>query len=281
MKFLETLDDVSSSYDLILCDVWGVLHNGVKAFHAAGQALTRARAKGISVILVSNAPRPGYEVEKQLADLQVLDTAWDQIVTSGDLTRASIEERKSQNVYHLGPVRDAGLFSNCTSSLEQADYVVCTGLFDDDKDTVSDYANALNVMLARNLLMICANPDLIVERGQQLIPCAGAIAQAYENIGGSVLYAGKPHRPIYQQAVKQANSIRKTPVLQNRILAIGDAIRTDIAGARQFEIDSLFVARGIHGHELGLSTGKLNKNVFQKWVEQQAFKPTLTIEMLI
>ena len=197
---VEGLSAFSGDYDLILCDVWGVLHNGVAAFPAACEALTKARAGGATVVLVSNAPRPNRFIMGMLDGLGVPRSAYDAIVTSGDVTRDMLEARPGARIHHLGPPRDVGTFDGLDltlASLEEADLVVCTGLLNDDVETPDDYADALAAMKARELPFICANPDLVVERGDKLIFCAGAIAQAYEQIGGKAYWCGKPYRPIY------------------------------------------------------------------------------------
>ncbi|MCC2654400.1 MAG: family hydrolase, partial [Microvirga sp.] len=192
---VEGLQPLADRYDLILCDVWGVLHNGVKAYEAASDALTRFRAKGGRVVLVSNAPRPGASVGTQLDGFQVPRSAYDAIVTSGDLTRLAIEERIDRIVHHIGPPRDMPIYKGLDvrfGSIAEADYVVCSGFDNDEEETVEDYRPQLEAMRQRNLLMVCANPDLVVERGHMILPCAGTIALAYEEMGGEVFYAGKP-----------------------------------------------------------------------------------------
>jgi HAD superfamily hydrolase (TIGR01459 family) len=236
-------------YDVALSDVWGVLHNGVAAFPAAGEALKRFRAGGGTVVLVSNSPRPGEPVKHQLDRLGVIREAYDAIVTSGDVTRRVITERSGEAIYHIGPERDRSIFDGLNlrfAPLESADYVVCSGLFDDTVETADDYRPLLERMRARNLFMVCANPDVVVERGNQLVYCAGAIADLYAALGGQVLYAGKPHRPIYEAAES-----RKTPISLNRVIALGDSVRTDLTGAAALGIDCVFVTAGIHAEELG------------------------------
>ncbi len=243
---IDGLQPLADRYDLIFCDVWGVLHNGVKAYEAAGDALTRFRAKGGRVVLVSNAPRPGASVGTQLDGFGVPRTAYDAIVTSGDLTRLAIEERIEKVVHHIGPPRDMPIYGGLDTrfgSIEEADYVVCSGFDDDENETVQNYRARLEAMLRRDLLMVCANPDLIVERGHMILPCAGAIALAYEEMGGKVFYAGKPHGPVYDKALALASGLNGRPIPKERVLAVGDAIRTDIAGAAGFGVDSLLVAR--------------------------------------
>ena len=283
-RFVTGLEELAPRYDVILCDVWGVLHDGVTAAPAAGEALTRFRAEGGRVVLISNAPRPGPSVVRQLDRLRVPRTAFDDIVTSGDLTRTAVAERRDLVVHHLGPERDKAIFTGLDvrfGTLDDADYVVCTGLLDDDADTVDDYHATLGRMAQRELLMICANPDLVVERGHVLIPCAGALAQVYEELGGPVFYAGKPHGPVYEAALARAARIVGQPASRARVLGIGDAIRTDIAGASRAGIASLFVARGIHTEELGLREGALVSANVQDWLDRQEARPQAVIERLV
>ncbi|MBB3019055.1 HAD superfamily hydrolase (TIGR01459 family) [Microvirga lupini] len=280
---IEGLQSLAGNYDLILCDVWGVLHNGVKAYEAASDALTRFRAKGGQVVLVSNAPRPGASVGTQLDGFQVPRTAYDSIVTSGDLTRFAIQERIDRIVHHIGPPRDMPIYNGIDvrfGSIDEADYVVCSGFDNDEEETVEDYRSQLEAMRRRNLLMVCANPDLVVERGHMILPCAGTIALAYEEMGGEVFYAGKPHRPVYERALTVASDLVGHSIPKERVLAVGDAIRTDIAGAVGFGIDALMIARGIHAEELGLHKGDLVSDHVQDWVDRQPVQPTAFTEVL-
>jgi len=245
---------LAPDYDVVLSDVWGVLHNGVAAFPESGDALARFRAGGGTVILITNAPRPAEYVAHLLDKFGVPREAYDGIATSGDVTRSVVAERRGQRVFHLGPERDIGIFEGLDltlSPLETADYVVCSGLFDDEIETPDDYRAMLADMRARGLFMVCANPDVVVERGHRLVYCAGALADAYREIGGEVLYAGKPHEPIYAAALAAAVRTRGADVPRERVLAIGDSVRTDLAGAKAFGIDSVFVTAGIHAEELG------------------------------
>jgi HAD superfamily hydrolase (TIGR01459 family) len=180
--------------------------------------------------------------------------AYDGIVSSGGVTRSLVLERKDQSIFHIGPERDLPIFQGLglrIAPVESADYVVCSGLFDDTTETPQNYQDLLGKMRARNLLMICANPDVVVERGHELVYCAGAIADLYAAAGGEVVYAGKPYRPIYQQAIEAAQSARGRAVDRQRVLAIGDSVRTDLKGAADFGIDCLFVTAGIHAEEIG------------------------------
>jgi HAD superfamily hydrolase (TIGR01459 family) len=245
---------LAPGYDVVLCDVWGVVHNGVAAFAEAGSALTRFREQGGTVILITNAPRPAAFVRKLLDRLTVPHAAYDAIVTSGDVTHAIIAARAGARIFHIGPPRDIPIFDGLDAPLvplDRADYVVCSGLFDDTIETPQDYAALIEQLSARRLPMVCANPDVVVERGDKLVYCAGAIADLYAAAGGEVIYAGKPHRPIYQQALGIAESLRGGASARKRVLAIGDSVRTDLEGAAAFGIDCLFVTGGIHAGELG------------------------------
>ena len=245
---------LAPSYDAVLSDVWGVVHNGVAAFPAACDALSRFRAAGGSVVLITNAPRPGEVVARMLDKLAVPRAAYDTIVSSGDVTRAEIAERPGRNLFHIGPPRDLPIFDGLGRQfvpLEDADYVVCTGLTNDEVETPDDYRPQLAELLERKLFMLCANPDMVVERGDKLVYCAGALADLYAEMGGEVLYAGKPHRPIYDRALAEAAAARGSAPPLSRVLAIGDSVRTDLTGAVKRGIDCLFVIAGIHAEELG------------------------------
>ena len=246
---------LARGYDVALCDVWGVVHNGAAATSEACDALGRFRKQGGTVVLITNAPRPGEIVARTTLDrLGVPRAAYDGIVSSGDVTRALIAARAGAPVFHIGPERDLGLFDGLDAPLaplEDADYTVCSGLIDDTVETPQDYQDLIARMRARSLAMICANPDVVVERGDQLVYCAGAIADLYAAAGGDVVFAGKPYRPIYEQALALAEATRGKRAEHHRVLAIGDSVRTDVKGAAAFGIDCLFVIAGIHAEELG------------------------------
>jgi len=255
---IDSFAELAPNYDVILCDVWGVLHNGVAAFAPAADALRRARAAGATVILVSNAPRPREGVAKILDGLGVPRAAYDTIVTSGMVTSALLADRPGTKFWHLGPERDLGIYDGLDlvfTGLDEAELIVCTGLFDDTVETPEDYADRLRIARERELPFICANPDIVVERGGDLIWCAGAIGEAYAALGGDVVFCGKPHRPIYETALATAGELRGAEVPPSRVIAIGDALRTDLAGALGMGIGCLFVAAGIHAGELGLEQG--------------------------
>lgn len=255
------LSALAGDYDLILCDVWGVVHNGVAAFPAACAALGQARAQGATVLLVSNAPRPNSFVISMLDGFGVARTTYDAVVTSGDVTQDVISREAGARVFHLGPPRDMGTFSGLditmTDDIAAADLVVCTGLVDDNVETPEDYRPLLTGMKARGQRFICANPDLVVERGDRLVYCAGAIAQLYDTLGGETVYCGKPHRPIYDTAFARATALRGREIPRDRVLGIGDALRTDILGANGAGFDALFIASGIHAAELKAENGAI------------------------
>ena len=252
--FSSHFSTAAPDYDVLLCDVWGVVHNGVAATANACDALRQFRAQGGTVVLITNAPRPGDFVQRFIDGLKVPRESYDAIVSSGDVTRSLIRERAGERVGHVGPARDLPIFEGLGASLvpiESADYVVCSGLYDDTTETPEDYDDLIATMLAHKLKMICANPDIVVERGDQLVYCAGAIADRYAARGGDVIYAGKPYRPIYEQAMAAARRARGQDTRRDRILAIGDSVRTDLKGAAAFGVDCLFVTAGIHAEELG------------------------------
>src|SRR5712692_1117539 len=251
---LDRFSAVAARYDVVLCDIWGVVHDGIAAHAPACDALMRYRADGGTVVLITNAPRPSSWVVRQLGRLGVPADAYDDVMTSGDLTRDVVAGRKGDAVFHIGPQRDISIFDGLDVRLTPvaaADYVVCSGLFDDTKETPDDYRDLMATMRGRRLFMVCANPDLIVERGDERVYCAGAIADLYAAMGGDVLYTGKPHRPIYDAALAKAAGARGAVASPGRTPAIGDSLRTDMHGARALGIDGLFVSSGIHAAELG------------------------------
>ena len=245
---------LAPDYDALLCDVWGVVHNGISAFPESCDALMRTRARGGTVVLITNSPRPSEQVTRQLGRLHVRPETYDAIVSSGDVTRGVIKERHGQSLFHMGPERDNSIFTGLNvrfAPLESADYVVCSGLDDDDVETPDDYRGRLETMLKRRLFMVCGNPDVVVERGDRLVYCAGAIADLYQTMGGEVLYAGKPYRPIYDMALAKAEAASGRRIALDKVLAVGDSVRTDLKGARTLGVDFLFVTSGIHAEELG------------------------------
>jgi HAD superfamily hydrolase (TIGR01459 family) len=252
---------LAPDYDLLLCDVWGVVHNGETAYPAAVEALHRVRAGGATVILITNAPRPGAVIEKQIAGYSVPRACFDTVVASGDVAREELRRWPGVKLFHLGPERDLPNYEGLDLRLvgfDEADMVVCTGLFDDTVETPDDYRDMLAKIHARKIPFVCANPDIVVERGDRMIWCAGALAQLYEELGGEAIYAGKPHAPIYDLSLARAAEIRGSAVARSRVLAIGDGVRTDLAGAVRQGFDCIFVAGGIHAAELELKDDRVH-----------------------
>jgi HAD superfamily hydrolase (TIGR01459 family) len=252
LHFVERLRDLIGGKDVVLSDIWGVVHNGLEAFPEACEALHRYRSGGGTVILITNAPRPADSVQRQLRKLGVADDVYNAIVSSGDLTRQYVAGHPGRKAFWLGPERDSSIHRGldlALSSLEEADYIICTGLFDDETETPDDYRPMMQQARERKLPLICANPDIVVERGDRLIYCAGAIAELYRELGGEVIFYGKPHRPIYERAMQLASEHISHTITRDKVLAIGDSVRTDLAGAHGFGIDLLFVTRGIHSEQ--------------------------------
>ncbi len=250
---IASLTEISGRYAAILCDVWGVLHNGEWCFEPAAQALSQARESGIAVVMITNSPRPHDGVEAQFETLGVPDTAWSRVVTSGDVTR-DLVAAGPRRIFHLGPERDVNLYDGLDVELVEefeASGVVCTGLLDDEVETPDDYRDMLARLRARNLPFICANPDIVVERGERIIWCAGALARDYAQLGGRTLVAGKPHKPIYEAALKAASEVLGREIDRTEALAIGDGMLTDVKGASDNGVDVLYISGGIHARDYG------------------------------
>ena len=207
LRFVERLRDLVDGVEVILSDIWGVVHNGLESFPEACEALHTYRQRGGTVILITNAPRPADSVQRQLRKLGVADETYDAIVSSGDLTRNFVADHPGKKMFWLGPERDSSIYRGLDAvmaPLEQADYIICTGLFDDETESAEDYRAMMLQAREHKLPLICANPDIVVERGDRLIYCAGAIAELYRELGGEAIFYGKPHRPIYERAMALA-----------------------------------------------------------------------------
>lgn len=245
------MQDLSRRYPIWFCDIWGVIHNGHVPFEETVSTLARHRSGGGKVILVSNSPRSEKGVERQLLEIGVRPDSHDAIVTSGDVTQTLMLEQGGGKLFHLGPQRDVSLFEGLPVErvpLEQASAVICTGLFHDDRETPEDYRGILADIRARNLLMICANPDKLVRKGNRLQFCAGALAEAYAALGGSVAMAGKPYAPIYELAIRKAAALTGATVDAGQVLAIGDGPETDILGAANQGYACVYVSGGVRDH---------------------------------
>ncbi len=290
VRQISGLSEISDRYDAILCDIWGVVHNGVAAFAPASEALVSFRRRGGAVVLISNAPRPSPPIGRQVLRLGVSPEAFDAIVTSGDVTIGLMERQAGDRVLHIGPRRDLNLFDAAMEatgarprlvSLEDAQYALCTGLRNDETERPEDYEPELRAMANRGMAMICANPDIVIHRGDTLIYCAGALARQYEELGGSVVYAGKPHGPIYDRALTLAEQARGAPIEKPRVLAIGDGVRTDIVGATRAGLDALFVTGGIHRslHKATLES-PADPVELQRLYDENGVRPVAAIPML-
>ena len=245
----------SETYPVWFCDIWGVVHDGVKPFPLTVAALKRHRAQGGAVILVTNSPRSNQGVERQLREIGVDPESHDRIVTSGDVTQVLMKLYGGGKVFHLGAARDHSIYDGTGVSrvpLAEAKAVLCTGLFDDVNDQLSDYDSLLGEMKAHGLVMICANPDKIVKKGDRILYCAGKLAELYAARGGEVLMAGKPFAPIYELAMAEAERLTGKPVERPQVLAIGDGPETDIRGAADYGLDALLVAEGVTDASEGL-----------------------------
>lgn len=269
---LHRIDGIADRYDAVFCDLWGVVHNGRAPYASAVAALQRLRGQGKFVVLLTNVPKPRWSIPPQLDRIGVPNDAWDAIVTSGDAIRAELAARAPGPMFKIGPGDyDRPLWEGLgieEAPLAEARFIGISGLNRDD-ETPADYAAILRAAKARDLELLCANPDIVVQFGDRMIWCAGAIARDYEALGGRVVMAGKPHAPIYELAYKELASRRqlppggadagKTPAAQkSRILAIGDGLPTDIAGANAQGLDGVFIASGMHGESLW-SDGKLDR----------------------
>ena len=255
------LSALSDRYDVLLCDVWGVIHNGVESFPEACQALVNWREQRGPVVLISNSPRPSAAVVEQLDSLGVPREAWSAFVTSGDATRVLLHERAPGPAWIVGPDRDLTLYEGLgleTAGPDQAAFVAVSGMVDDETEVPNDYLDRLAVAAERGLTLICANPDRVVQRGSKLIYCGGALADLYESLGGEVLMAGKPYAPIYDLSLAEAEKLLSQPVDRARVLCIGDGVITDVKGAHDQGLACLFIAKGIHGEAALGADGKLD-----------------------
>ena len=287
-QIVNALSDISAQYDALFVDLWGCVHNGVRAFDAANKALIEYRAGGGIVVLVTNSPRPRAQVEQQLADFGVARDAWDSIASSGDSARSALFlGAVGQKIYFIGTDAELPFFEPLKLiddpiqishvPIEEAESIVCTGLPTAD-GTPDDVRESLLYAKQKGLKLLCANPDIIVDRGDKREWCAGAVAQAYSEMGGTSLYFGKPHAPIYDLARRRLSAIRPN-IPDDRILAIGDGITTDIQGAIGEGIDSLFITGGLAAKETVTVTQPDPEKLSQYVLEKQ-LDPTFSIGFL-
>ena len=279
---LPGLSEWADAYDAIISDVWGVLHDGKTVHPGAADALQRFRAGGGSVLLVSNSPRPGPLVIEQLTGMGVPRDAYDDALSSGDIARAWLAERPGLKIglitspIHM-PMHD-GLDLREVGP-DQAEYLVATALEDDENEAPEDYRDRLEAYRAQDVPFLCANPDFVVERGGRLIHCAGALADMYREMGGTVIDTGKPSAMIYGTAMERLAAIRARAIDPSRVLAIGDAIRTDVRGAEALGVDMLFVARGIHAED-AFEGGRIARDRLARLFAQERVSPKAVTDLL-
>ncbi|MDQ1194360.1 TIGR01459 family HAD-type hydrolase [Agrobacterium sp. SORGH_AS 787] len=267
-----SLGEIAEKFDVILCDVWGVLHHGVKGLELAEAALTSVRQAGATVILLTNSPRPSHGVMSQLRELGISDQAYDRIVTSGDVCRQIVAAGPSK-IFLIGPKRNSNFFDGLHIEVvpaKCAEVVVCTGLIN-ETDVPANYADLLKEFADRKIDLICANPDLSVKKGNEIIPCAGAIAAYYEQIGGRSILLGKPHSPIYHEALTVAREERGD-FEHSRVLAIGDGMLTDARGALAQGLEFLYIAGGVHSKEYSLN-GAVDDSSLIAWLHSHETYP--------
>lgn len=285
-QIIRSLSDLSGQYDALFCDLWGCLHNGITPFPAAVSALQTFRAGGGKVILVTNAPRPKSSVIKQLDAMGLPRDTWDDVATSGDASQlAMLSGAVGTRIHHIGAPKDDPFFTDFEDDLrdlaasttitrvplDQAQGIVCTGLADDLTETPDDYRAQLLLGKTMGLKMLCANPDLIVDMGDRRLYCAGALAAAYEKMGGEALYYGKPHPPIYDLAR------RRLGLEDPRILCVGDGIGTDVQGGLAEGLDTLFITGGIAAAEFGADSSNPDKRLLDAYLQNQQLSATWAI----
>ncbi|MBL0849070.1 MAG: TIGR01459 family HAD-type hydrolase [Candidatus Liberibacter ctenarytainae] len=278
---ITSLGQISQLYDIILCDVWGVLHNGIKLFPDSIDALQKARLNGLKVILLTNSPRPSSSVISHIKALGSSQIFWDDMITSGDLTYHLIT-KESPKIFFIGPARDHVLLEGLNIKIvdeKDAETIVCTGLYNDETETPEEYYMLLQRFARRKVPFICANPDIVANRGDKIIPCAGALAKIYQQLHGNVKMIGKPHFPIYEMALKKISVLCHSSN-KKRILAIGDGIETDIKGALKAELDTLYVSRGIHMHEY-LTHDQIDVPMMHNFFRKKNLYPHWWIQQLI
>ena len=289
VNVIRALSEISDRYEVLYCDLWGCLHDGRRVFPDAARALIDFRAGGGTVILLTNSPRPRFEVARQLGVLQAPTDCYDDIASSGDAAQTALAAGQfGRKVFHLGPERDLPFFSDEEGRpfdiervpLDEADGIVCTGLFDDRTETPDDYRLTLMRAKQRGLKMLCANPDIQVDIGEQRIYCAGALARFYEELGGEAYYFGKPHPPIYDLARRRAESVRGTPVADAAILCVGDGIATDIQGGMSEGLDTLFVTGGLAAVETGTTGSGPDPDKTAAYLAEAMLTPTAVIDRL-
>ncbi len=286
---IASLAEISERYQALLCDLWGCLHDGIAPYPEAVAALQQFRKTGGLVVLLTNAPRPRAAVRAHLDFLSVPRDCYDDITSSGDASQAAmVAGLAGTNVYHIGPERDLSFYTDVARDLDashinrvpldRAEGIICTGLFDDRTETPDDYRATLLYAKTMGLPLLCTNPDVVVDRGRERIYCAGAIAELYSEMGGTSLYFGKPHAPIYDLARRRLDAIR--PVDDARILCVGDGITTDIQGGISEDLGTLFITGGLAADQFGPDPEHPDQKLLDNWLSARQLSPTFAIPLL-
>jgi HAD superfamily hydrolase (TIGR01459 family) len=292
-EIIRSLADLSGRYDAVFCDLWGCLHNGRTPFPAAVSALQGFRQAGGKVVLMTNAPRPKSSVVRQLDGMGVPRDAWDIVVTSGDAAQMGmLSGAVGRRVHHIGAPKDEPFFTDFADdladfartqppiervALKDAEGIVCTGLADDTTETPDDYRATLLMGKTLGLPMLCANPDIVVDMGDKRLYCAGALAQAYEGMGGTALYFGKPHPPIYDLARRR---LVEAGLPDAQVLCIGDGIGTDIQGGLGEGLDTLFITGGLEAERFGANVENPDPTLLEDWLAGRELSPTFAMGRL-
>ena len=254
IKKLEHLSEIFHEYDAFIIDLWGVMHNGVNLYNSAVRAVRELQTKGKRIVFLSNAPRPKKKVVEFLKKMKMEDKFLQNVFTSGEAALNSLKQNKfGEKFYHLGPQRDDSLFYSIKknkTTLEKCDFILCTGLFDEEEENLKYYNELLRGFIKKKL--VCTNPDLIVHRGGQEEHCAGKIAEIFESLGGKVIYFGKPHKEVYLSCLRD----------NMKTLVIGDNLNTDIKGANNMNLESLFITSGVHRSKIN------NEEVIEKLLKE-------------
>jgi HAD superfamily hydrolase (TIGR01459 family) len=291
-NIIESLNQISKNYNVLFCDIWGCIHNGKIAFPQALKALYDFKKKGGYVMLLTNAPRPKAAVQMHLMKMGITRHFFDDITTSGDAAQVSMfSGTVGYNVFHLGPKRDDSFFTDIPDSinfdqeivrvpLKESEGIVCTGLFDDNRESPKDYVYVIEHAIKKSLKLLCVNPDIFVDVGDKRVWCAGGIAEAFSTAGGESIYCGKPHEDIYKLAYAKLKQLNRTNKI--KIICVGDGINTDILGGHNEQLDTLFVCGGLSSEKTGIT--KTNHNPDPKklgeFILENKIQPTASIGFL-
>ncbi|HUS52663.1 MAG TPA: TIGR01459 family HAD-type hydrolase [Thermohalobaculum sp.] len=283
-RIIQSLAEIGDRYQALFVDLWGCYHNGIATYPAAVDALHAYRKEGGIVILLTNAPRPAASVKTFLDRIGAPADSYDGIMSSGAACQRALASGDHGSRFHyVGPPRDLHMLTgldHADAPLDQADAILCTGLRDDLKETPDDYIDAMVDWRARGLTLLCANPDLIVDRGEQRLYCAGSLALAYEKVGGKVVWFGKPHGPTYDQSFHLLEELTGREISPDAVLAIGDGIRTDVKGGLDAGLDVLFVAGGLSAADLGTDAEHPDPLMLSAYLKEHGVAPQYAIGRL-